>query len=171
MGAVLRAKSGTGDLSRLRAEDRSQVLRSGHLARLRQLHGQPHLLHHLQQGFPRGLQEGVAVQIPQSGVAAGQVGFRPRATGDYHQQSVNEPEVTCAACRREPRETIRWKKKKRKRKNETRVLELERCYSLLARSTRVPCWTFDRFVDESRVSPSAVLPLAEALPIDVFRIR
>lgn len=88
VGTVLRAESGAGFLSRLRASDRPQDLRPGHLARLCQLHGEPDLLHDLQQGLPPGLQKGAAVQIPQSRLAASQVGPEPRETGDHHQQDV-----------------------------------------------------------------------------------
>jgi len=90
VGAVLRAEPGAGRVSGLRAPDQPQDLRPGHLARLRQLHGQPNLLHHLQQGVPPGLQEGAALQVSQSGVAADQVGPGPRETGDRHQQGIRE---------------------------------------------------------------------------------
>lgn len=71
MGAILRAEPGAGCVPRLRASHRPQNFRPGHLARLRQLHGQPNLLYHLQQGLPAGVQKGAALQVSESGMATG----------------------------------------------------------------------------------------------------
>ncbi|GLG99851.1 AGAP002229-PA, partial [Gryllus bimaculatus] len=71
VGALLRAQPRAHGVRRgVRAAHRPPRLRLRHVARLRLLHGQPHLLHHLQQGVPPGLQEGAHVPIPQEGVAA-----------------------------------------------------------------------------------------------------
>lgn len=88
MGTIFRAQPGPSCLSRLREADRPQDLRPGHLARLRQLHGEPYLLHDLQQGLQTGLQEGVALQVQESDLETVQVGLRPRETGDSCHQGL-----------------------------------------------------------------------------------
>lgn len=62
VGALLRAQPGAGAVRHLRPEPRSR--RPRHVARVRQLHGQPHLLHRLQQGVPAGLQESAPLPLP-----------------------------------------------------------------------------------------------------------
>lgn len=57
----------------MRVPDRRLGFPDRDVAGLRQLNGQPHLLHHLQQGVPAGLQEGAAVPIPQQYVEAAKV--------------------------------------------------------------------------------------------------
>lgn len=88
VGAFLRPQPDPGRVPQLREADRPQDFRPGHLAGLRQLHGEPHLLHHLQQGVQASVQEGVALQVQESSVETVQVGIRPRETGDRCHQGL-----------------------------------------------------------------------------------
>lgn len=88
VGAVLRSQPDPSRVPQLRETNRPQDIRPGHLAGLRQLHGEPYLLHHLQQGVQTGLQEGVALQVQEPNVETVQVGIRPRETGDRCHQGL-----------------------------------------------------------------------------------
>lgn len=88
VGAVFRTEPGTGRLPALRAANRSQNIRSGHMAGLRELHGESNILHDIQQGLPAGVQEGATLQVQEPSVAAVQVGLRPREAGDRSHQGL-----------------------------------------------------------------------------------
>lgn len=62
--AVLRAQPVAVRVPELRGRHQQGPHRPGHVAGLRQFHGQPGVLHHFQQGVPAGVQAGADVQVP-----------------------------------------------------------------------------------------------------------
>lgn len=64
----------------MRSQNAPLNLRFRDVARLRQLHGEPNFLHHLQQNISTGVQEAADVQVFGPGLAPEQVAHRNQKT-------------------------------------------------------------------------------------------
>lgn len=73
VGALLHPQPATHLLFGVRQEPGQLGGATGDVVGVRQFHGEPHLLHHIQQGVPAGLQEGATLQVQEDHVEAAQV--------------------------------------------------------------------------------------------------
>lgn len=71
--AFLRAQPPSHVLRRVRITHRRMGVSNSDMAGIRQFHGQPHLLHHLQQGVPASVQKSAALSVPQQHLETAQV--------------------------------------------------------------------------------------------------